>query len=249
VTDGTFPSFLRTSRSDRHYSNTVPRFARVIVPQFAHHITQRGNARRDVFFTPADRQVYLGLLRQYAEHYQLRILGYCLMTNHVHLVVVPAQEASLPKTMREVHGRYARYRNAADRSSGHLWQNRYYSCAVDGAKLARVMCYVELNPVRAGLVRVAEDYAWSSALIHLGGADPAGLVDPEAWRRDWPAENWAHELRRGESDAAAIREATYSGRVFGSANFVAELERRLNRRIAPGKSGRPRKDAAVQMAG
>ena len=227
----------------------MPRFARVIVPQFAHHITQRGNRRRDVFFTPGDRQVYLGLLRQYAEHYQLQILGYCLMTNHVHLIATPPEQASLAKAMREVHGRYARYRNAVESSSGHLWQNRYYSCAVEGVRLASVMRYVELNPVRAGLVRAAEDYAWSSALIHLGGADRTGLVETEAWLRDWPVEQWALELPRGEPDAAAIREATYSGRAFGSAGFVGDLERRLNRRIAPGKAGRPRKERADRAAG
>src|SRR5579871_1108313 len=107
----------------------MPRFARVIIPELPHHVTQRGNARRDVFLTPADRQVYLGLLKQYSEHYSLRILGYCLMTNHVHLVVIPGHPESLPRAMREVHGRYARYRNALDHATGHVWQNRYYSCA------------------------------------------------------------------------------------------------------------------------
>src|SRR5262245_40766807 len=147
----------------------MPRFARVVVPECAHHVTQRGNGRRDVFYTALDKAVYLGLLKQYSEHYALRILGYCLMTNHVHLVVVPSFEDSLAKTLREVHGRYARYRNALDRGSGHVWQNRYYSCAVEEVAVGSVMRYVELNPVRAGMVRLAADYAWSSAGIHLGG--------------------------------------------------------------------------------
>ena len=109
----------------------MPRFARVVVPECLHHVTQRGNARRDVLYSLADRRVYLGLLKQYSEHYGLRILGYCIMTNHVHLVAVPADAEALARTLREVHGRYARYRNALDRSSGHMWQNRYYSCAVE----------------------------------------------------------------------------------------------------------------------
>lgn len=112
------------------------RFARVVVPDCAHHVTQRGNARRDVFFTPQDRQVYLGLLRQYSQHYALRILGYCLMTNHVHLVALPQHPDSLAKMLREVHGRYARYRNAIERATGHLWQGRYYSCALERVRLA-----------------------------------------------------------------------------------------------------------------
>jgi putative transposase len=202
-----------------------------------------------VFFLPADRQVYLGLLKQYSEHYALRILGYCLMTNHVHLVVVPTQEGALARTLREVHGRYARYRNAIDRSSGHVWQNRYYSCPLEGVRVASVMRYVELNPVRAGLVRVAEDYLWSSAFIHLGGADRAGLLDQGEWRRDRTAEAWASELRQGEDYAAAMREATYSGRVLGGEGFVAELEHRLQKRIAPGKAGRPKKEVADRVAG
>jgi putative transposase len=227
----------------------MPRLARVVVPEFPHHVTQRGNARREVFFTPADREVYLGLLQQYSEHYSLRILGYCIMTNHVHLVVLPRLEEALARTLREVHGRYARYRNAIERSSGHVWQNRYYSCALEGVRLASVVRYVELNPVRSGLVRMAGDYAWSSALIHLGGADRAGLLDLEAWRRDWTPEAWAAELGQGEADGAAIREATYAGRVLGGEGFVAELERRLQRRIAPGKAGRPKQGILNRAAG
>jgi REP element-mobilizing transposase RayT len=95
----------------------MARFARVVVPECAHHITPRGNARR-VFYSTLDKSVYLGLLKQYSELYGLRILGYCLMTNHVHLVAVPNFRDSLAKTLREVHGRYARYRNAIDRGSG-----------------------------------------------------------------------------------------------------------------------------------
>jgi putative transposase len=227
------------------------RFARVVVPECAHHVTQRGNARRDVFFSPQDRQVYLGLLRQYSEHYELRILGYCLMTNHVHLVAWPRFPDSLAKTLREVHGRYARYRNAIERVSGHLWQNRYYSCAMEGVRLASVMRYVELNPVRAGLVRSAGDYAWSSAVTHLGGTDAAAMVDMEHWLRDWTPEEWARWLHDDEEridDVRAIRAATHAGRPLGSTEFVRELELRWERKLMPGKSGRPRK-SEVMAAG
>jgi putative transposase len=150
------------------------RFARVVVPECAHHVTQRGNARREVFFSPQDRQVYLGLLRQYSEHYALQILGYCLMTNHVHLVARPGDPDALAKTLREVHGRYARYRNAIERITGHLWQNRYYSCALEEVRLASVMRYVELNPVRAGLVRSAADYRLEQRRHALRRSGPGG---------------------------------------------------------------------------
>jgi len=223
--------------------------ARVVVPELAHHVTQRGNARRQVFFSPQDRQVYLGLLQEYSSYYALRILGYCLMTNHVHLVVVPERERSLASTLREVHGRYARYRNAIERGSGHLWQNRYYSCAFEGVRLASVMRYVELNPVRAAIVESAGDFAWSSALMHLGGADALRLLDLEAWQREWSPQDWSQWLREGEEEAAAIREATHTGRVLGSAGFVAELERMLERPLAPGSPGRPKKERADVAAG
>jgi putative transposase len=227
----------------------MPRMARVVVPELAHHVTQRGNARREVFFSPQDRQVYLGLLQEYSAYYALRILGYCLMTNHVHLVVVPGHERSLAGTLREVHGRYARYRNAVERGSGHLWQSRYYSCAFEGVRLASVMRYVELNPVRAGIVKSAGDFAWSSALMHLGGADALRLLDLETWRREWSPEEWSQWLGGAAEEAAAIREATHTGRVLGSERFVAELERKLERQLAPGKPGRPRKERAIAAAG
>ena len=137
-----------------------------------------------------------------------------------------------------------------DRSSGHVWQNRYYSCAVEEVALRSVMKYVELNPVRAGLVRAAEDYVWSSAAAHLGGADPAGLVALEPWRASgWSAEEWAEVLRREEGNSTLIREATYSGTPLGSEGFITAVEERLCRRVARGKPGRPRAGGGVAAAG
>ncbi len=144
----------------------MPRFARVVVPQFPHHITQRGNARREVFFTDADREVYLGLVQQYTALRGVDVLGYCLMTNHVHLVLMPHVETALAKIMREVSMRYSQFRNAVEHGTGHLWQSRYYSCVIEPVRLASVMRYVELNPVRAGMVARAEEYGWSSARAH-----------------------------------------------------------------------------------
>lgn len=225
----------------------MPRFARVAVPECVHHVTQRGNAGRPVFYSITDRQVYLRLLKEYSEHYSLKILGYCLMPNHVHLVVEPATEHSMAWTLREVHGRYARYRNALDGSSGHVWQNRYYSCPVEGVELASIMRYVELNPVRGGLVSFAADYVWSSAVLHLGGEDRLGLVDDRKWRSQWTAERWAQMLSQEGEESAQIRLATYSGRPFGTEQFVAALEQRLDRKIAAGKPGRQRKSNAKSV--
>jgi putative transposase len=117
------------------------------MPQCPHHLTQRGNERRDLFFTASDRQADLRLLRKYAELYCVEILGYCLMTNHVHLVAIPAAAGSLARLMRAVQMRYSQYRHALEAGSGHVWQGRYYSCPVEPACFAAVMRYVELNPL------------------------------------------------------------------------------------------------------
>jgi putative transposase len=226
----------------------VSRFARVVIPECPHHVTQRGNGRRDVFFTAADRETYLGLLRHYAALYEVAVLGFCLMTNHVHLVLQPHRAESLAKIMREIQMRYSQYRHALERGGGHLWQSRYYSCAVQLEQLGIVMRYVELNPVRAGLAARAEDYRWSSAAAHVGGPDEWRLLAMKDWLQCWTSRDWAEILRSGSEDAHAIRDATYGGRPFGSVEFVGQLEGLLQRRLRKGSSGRPKKEKALGMA-
>jgi putative transposase len=197
-----------------------------------------------VFFTSGDREVYLGLLRKYAGLYGVEVLGYCLMTNHVHLVLIPPAADALARLLREVQMRYSQYRHALEAGSGHLWQGRYFSCAVDTSFLGAVMRYVELNPVRARMVWRPQDYAWSSARAHLGGVDALGALSLETWRRCWPAEEWAQVLGSGAVDEVEIRRATYTGRPLGSAEFVRDLEKCLKRTLAVGKPGRPKKEVA-----
>ena len=124
-----------------------------------HHVTQRGNNRQDVFFVDDDRRVYLELLAQQAPRFGLSVQGYCLMTNHVHL---------LAKTLGRTHFLYTQYVNRLHGRSGHLWQNRFYSCALDEPQQWAALGYVERNPVRARLVRLAWRYEWSSAAAHCG---------------------------------------------------------------------------------
>ena len=102
----------------------MPRRPRVIIPGVAHHITQRGNNRQPVFLAPEDYPRYLDLLRRYAARYGARVLGYCLMTNHVHLIAVPDKESSLAQTLRCAHSEYALELNRTEGRSGHIWQNR-----------------------------------------------------------------------------------------------------------------------------
>jgi len=220
----------------------MPRLARIVLPGVPHHITQRGNNRQDVFFIDDDRRVYLDLLGQHAERFGLKVLGYCLMANHVHLIATPSAEESLAKAVGRTHFRYTQYVNRLHRRSGHLWQNRFYSCALDEVHLWRAMRYTERNPVRGKLVRAAWDYPWSSAAAHTGGDDASGLLDLAQWTRLWRPVKWRAELRSPEDEQALsrIRLSTHRGRPLGSDSFLSKLERRLGRRLRPLPVGRPR---------
>jgi putative transposase len=210
-----------------------------------HHVTQRGNRRRVIFETDNDRLVYLGLLQQYAKQQRLAILGYCLMPNHVHLIAVPDREGSMRRALRNAHGRYAAYLNARQASSGHVWQGRYYSCPMDDDRLWTALRYVERNPVRAGMVRDAADFPWSSARSHLGGGWD-GWIDLTPWSERWTLEEWRAFLAATEfeRESEAIRRSTHSGRPLGSARFVERLETALARPLLARRGGRPKKKSA-----
>ena len=227
----------------------MPRIARVVVEGLPHHITQRGNGRQVVFDDARDRQVYLNLLREYAERYRLRISAWCLMSNHVHLLGVPEAAGALARALGRTHSDYARYKNARATRSGHLWQARYYSCPIEGAGVWRVMAYIESNPVRAGLVQVPEQYAWSSARAHVTGRDEHGFLDLQSWRQVYDAERRRTAIRMGieeEAFIARLQEATRTGRPFGSAEFMEGIERRTKRLLRPVPAGRPKKVQAQE---
>src|ERR1035441_3100540 len=161
---------------------------------------------------------------QRPERHLLVILGYCLMPNHVHLVVVPEREASLQTALRNAHGRYATYLNARQATSGHVWQGRSYSCPLGEDHLWAALRYTERNPVRAGMVGDAVDYPWSSARVHVGGGWDS-LVDVGLWSERWTLTEWREFLAATEfeRESDAIRHSTHSGRPLGSANFVKRL--------------------------
>jgi putative transposase len=219
----------------------MPRTARVVVPGLPYHVTHRGNRRGDVFLSSFDREDYLRLLARAGERHGLELWAYCLMTNHVHLVVRPAGQDSLARTIGEVHGHHARVLHRENGWNGHLWANRYFSAPLDNDHLWAAVRYVERNPVRAALVELAETYPWSSARAHCGLA-PDGPLSP---RRPFPGKvtNWQNWLA-GECDTTAdhsIRSNTATGRPAGSQDFVAELEHLLGRSLVPPLRGRPRK--------
>lgn len=124
----------------------MSRRTRVVIPDCPHHVTQRGNNRRDVFFTDTDREMYLTLLKRYASEFAVDILGYCLMTNHIHVVASPHTADALSQTFGRTHNDYSRWLNIRRQESGHVWQNRYYSCPIEFRYLWAVLAYVERNP-------------------------------------------------------------------------------------------------------
>lgn len=217
---------------------------RCVLPGIACHITQRGVNRRETFSCEADRETYLGLLKQNLADAEVRLLGWCLMTNHLHLVALPAREDSLSVLMRRVHGRYAQYYNARIGRTGHLWQNRFFACVLGQDHLWAALRYVERNPVRAGMVQRAADYRWSSAAAHVTGRDDSGILDLEWWRREAPG-NWEELLEAEELEKeAALRRCTYAGRPFGSEGFVSEMAERFGRYW---NRGRPKKKQAASV--
>jgi putative transposase len=230
-TDGTFSDILCV----------MARLARIAVVNIPHHVTQRGNARQFILASDAERVVYLDLLRKYVQLHELLVLGYCLMSNHVHLVIVPREADALAQALKHTHGRYASYWNATHASSGHVWQGRFYSCPLDSHHLWMALRYVELNPIRAGLVYQADLWPWSSAAAHLGSAIPDSCLELETWSKRWSCESWRGYLATPQSQAelAAIRRSTHTGRPLGSSEFIHSLKEVTLRRLRPQKGGRP----------
>jgi putative transposase len=230
----------------------MARLARVIVPGIPHHVTQRGNARRCILSGDRDRTIYLDLLRQAIELHSIELMGYCLMSNHVHLIAVPSENAGLGLAMKEAHGRFASYWNASNCSTGHVWQGRYYSCPLDERHLWQALRYTELNPVRASMVAKADDWVWSSASAHCGDVDANAWLSMDRWRGRWNSVTWRHFLAAGESCEAveAIRRNTHTGRPLGTEEFLREVEGQTKRQLIPQKPGpkrRPEKWGAANL--
>ncbi len=222
----------------------MPRNLRTIEPGVAYHVTQRGVDRQKVFFSDGDRRTYLSLVGENLADAGVSVLAYCLVTNHVHWVVVPDREDALAVLFRRVHGRYAQYVNARRARTGHLWQNRYFSCAVARGHLWSAVRYVELNAVRAGIVKDPGSYRWSSAAAHLTGPEGVELALPldwKIWREAGGAGGWAELLgdREHLAEVVELRRCTYSGKPYGSQEFVEGMEAKFGRLWRT--RGRPRK--------
>lgn len=216
----------------------MARLARVVVPDFPHHVIQRGVRSLPIFTTEADRVEYLRLLRKFGARDGLRFWAWCLMTNHVHLVVVPARPESLARAIGEAHRRYTRMVNFRDGVRGHLFQERFHSFSIQTDRhLVTVVRYVERNPVRARIVRRAVEYPWSSARYHVTGK-PDPLVSDSPIRK--MGSDWGQVLQQDEEELEAIRRHVRTGRPWGSAHWVRTLEQQLGRALQPRKGGWPK---------
>ncbi len=225
----------------------MARLARTVIPNMAHHVTQRGNRRLPVFFCDDDRLEYLSLLAEYGKASGTRCLAWCLMDNHVHLVLVPNKPDGLRAMLGEAHRSYTRMINFREGWRGHLFQARFASYPMDDAHLMIAVRYVEQNPVAAGIANQAADWRWSSARSHLYGKRVAGdpLTDVAALERHVP--NWRAMLRHGleagsltESEAAmalTIETRLNTGRPLAAPAWIADQELSLGRNLAPQRPG------------
>ena len=175
----------------------MPRLPRVVIPGRPHHVTQRGNHRQKVFFSDKDHETYMTLMRKYFRKYGVDLIGYSLMPNHVHHAVIPALENSLAKGVGLLHNDFSRWQQIQRDQTGHLWQNRFFSNPMDDTYFWMALRYIELNPVRAGLVQNAWDWPWSSARAHVTGVDDTGMLNMELWGKYFDKIRWKEFLLEG----------------------------------------------------
>jgi putative transposase len=220
----------------------MARLARVVVPGRPHHVTQRGNGRARTFFGDDDYALYRDLLGQHCRAADVDVWAWCLMPNHVHLILVPSDRDGLRRALAPLHRRYAGIIHARRRRTGHFWQGRFGAVAMDEAHLAAALRYVSLNPVRARLVERARDWRWSSTRAHLGGKDD-GVTARAPVKERFP--DFAGLLAdASDADAfARLRAAESIGRPLGDDRFISRIERLTARRLRPAKRGpKPREE-------
>lgn len=224
----------------------MARLARVVIPGHPHHVTQRGNGRARTFFSDADYALYRDLLAEHCLAAGVAVWGWCLMPNHVHLILVPHDADGLRRALAPVHRRYAGIIHARRRRTGHFWQGRFGCVAMDEAHLAAALRYVSLNPVRARLVERAQDWRWSSTRAHLRGKDD-GLTTRAPICERFPrfADLLAVEPEADLFDR--LRAAESIGRPLGDDRFLTRVERLTARRFKPGKRG-PKPKASTNEA-
>jgi len=215
----------------------MARLPRLVLPGIPHHVTQRGNRRERTFFEDGDYALYLDLLAEAAERHGVEVWSYCLMPNHVHVVAVPRDADALGMTFRHVHRHYTGYVNARMRVTGHLWQGRFSSVAMDEQHLFAAFRYVALNPVRARLVTRAQDWRWSSVRAHFAGKDDHVVKVAPALARIGDFKSFLGDEFDEAFTYAALRKAETIGRPVGSREWLLDMECRTGLALLPGKRG------------
>lgn len=225
----------------------MARLPRLTLPGYAHHVIQRGNNRQAIFSTRAEYEFLLALLSENAARFGVAVHAYVLMTNHFHLLVTPSTEDGLPKMMQAVGRRFVRFFNDTHGRTGTLWEGRYKSTLIETERyLLACMAYIDLNPVRAGLVAQAKDYAWSSYGHHIGlRNDPLVTPHPIYWElgnTPFAREaSYAEMVNAGVSPQtqSALTQSALRGWALGEPDFVADIQGQTTRRAHKMGAGRP----------
>jgi putative transposase len=213
----------------------MARIARVIAPGYPDHVTQRGNRRQQTFFCDDDYLAYIELMAHWCRKYQVDILAWCLMPDHVHLIAVPHTEAGLARAIGEAHRRYTRRINFRQEWRGHLWQERFASFPMDEEYLLATARYIEMNPVAGELAQDPGEYRWSSAHAHLTGQDD-DLVQAKPLLELVP--DWRRFLTlTPEEEVDLLHRHESTGRPLGEESFIDELEIVAKRILRPQKPG------------
>ncbi len=221
----------------------MPRKYRIVVPDRPHHVIQRGNRRQQVFFYPGDKILYLKLLKEQVDKHNVQVWAYCLMDNHVHLILVPKTQEGLAKAVAETNRRFTCQINARYDWRGYLWQGRFISFVMDEIYLVRTLWYVENNPVRAGMVGNAWDYLWSSARHHVNGVEDKLLTQCPAASL---VGDWKEFLTKPEIENILnkIRKHTLNGLPLGEDHFLEMVAAKFGMKVEdlkPKPNGRPKK--------
>ena len=225
----------------------MARLPRLTLPGFPHHVIQRGNNRQAIFQAALDYQTLLNLLAVSAPKFAVEIHAFVLMSNHFHLLVTPKTEDGLPHLMQAVGRSYVRYFNGAQKRSGTLWEGRYKSTVIQTDRyLLACMAYIDLNPVRAGLVAQARDYPWSS-FGHYTGQRTEKFITPHPLVWELGNTPFAREAAYAELvqsgvglvQQKALTDSALRGWALGEPDFVADLQRRTERRVSKATAGRP----------
>jgi putative transposase len=215
----------------------MARLARMVIPGVPHHVTQRGNRRERIFLEPGDEQIYLDLMSAQLKRHAVECWAYCLMPNHVHFILTPSDEIGLARAVGEAHRRYTAYISTRGRWTGHLFQARFASVAMDEPHLMAAFRYVALNPVKANLVARAEDWPWSSAAAHMAGVDSDHVTVTPALDRIGDFAAFLADIPKDDAVWADVLKSEKTGRPAGAKDWIERLEAETGRTLSPQKRG------------